>query len=174
MAKKLKTLEDLLLMEIQDLYDAEHRILKALPKLAKKASHSELSAAFEEHLEQTQSHVVRLENVFKILGEKPKRKTCEGIKGLLKEGDEALEEPMENDVRDAAMIGAAQRVEHYEMAGYGCAKTFASRLGYDDAADLLQQTLDEEAETDQKLTGIAESAVNEDAMRENREMVGVR
>jgi ferritin-like metal-binding protein YciE len=163
MPKKLKMLEDLLLYEIRDLYDAEHRILKALPKMAKKASHEELSSAFEEHLRQTEGHVERLEKVFTLLGEKAKRKTCEGIKGLLEEGEEALKDPMEDDVRDAALISAAQRVEHYEMAGYGSARTFARQLGNEQAAYLLQQTLDEEADTDKKLSDIAETSVNQDA-----------
>jgi ferritin-like metal-binding protein YciE len=162
--KILTKLDDLLFHELQDLYDAEHRILKALPKMAKKASHPELKKAFETHLRETEEHVTRLERAFKSLGKKATKKTCEGIKGLLKEGEEALKEKMKPDVRDAALIGAAQRVEHYEMAGYGCARTYAHLLGYDEAGKLLQETLDEEGDTDHALTRLAETVINVEAM----------
>ncbi len=160
MPKKLTTLDDLLLHEMEDLYDAEHRILKALPKMAKKATDPKLRAAFEGHLKETEGQVVRLERAFKILHKPAKRKTCNGIKGLLLEGDEAMKANMEDDVRDSALIGAAQRVEHYEMAGYGCARTYAQQLGMTDVADLLQATLDEEGGANQTLTTLAESGIN--------------
>lgn len=160
MPKKLVSLQELLLDEMKDLYDAEHRITKALPKLAKKATSPELADAFTTHLKQTEGHIKRLEKAFSLLGEKAKRKTCKAMKGLMEEGEEVLKEPMENHVKDAALIASAQRVEHYEMAGYGCVRTFASLLGHSDVADLLQQTLDEEGETDHLLTRIAESTIN--------------
>ncbi len=153
-------MQELLLDEMKDLYDAEHRITKALPKLAKKATSPELADAFTTHLKQTEGHIKRLEKAFSLLGEKAKRKTCKAMKGLMEEGEEVLKEPMENHVKDAALIASAQRVEHYEMAGYGCVRTFASLLGHSDVADLLQQTLDEEGETDHLLTRIAESTIN--------------
>ncbi len=161
---KLQSLSDLLVEQLKDLYDAEHRILKALPKMAKAASHPELRAAFEEHLEETKTHVDRLEQVFSILGVPAKKKTCQGIKGLLEEGEEFIKDKkMAPNVRDAGLIAAAQRVEHYEMAGYGCCRTFARSIAESGAEGLLQETLDEEGNADKKLTEIAESAVNEDA-----------
>lgn len=171
----MHTLHDLLVHEMEDLYDAEHRILKVLPKMIKKVTSPDLAQAFADHLEQTQEHVRRLDEGFELLGARAKRKKCDGIIGLLKEGEHALTEPMAEDVRDAAIIGAAQRVEHYEMAGYGCARTYAHRLGEQQVAHILQKTLDEEGETDQLLTRIAESSVNEEAMVEEevREVVNV-
>jgi ferritin-like metal-binding protein YciE len=162
--KKLTSLHDLLVHELHDLYDAEHRILKALPKMEKKATHEELAEGFALHFKQTEGHVKRLEKAFKLLGEKPKKETCDAMKGLVEEGSKALTEPMEDDVRDAAIIAAAQRVEHYEMAGYGSARSFAALMGHDEVADLLQATLEEEAETDKKLSEIAERVVNRDAL----------
>ncbi len=156
----VRTLDDLLLYELRDLYDAEQRIVKALPKMAKAASNPQLQAAFEDHLEQTEEHVRRLEEAFSMLSEEPRKKTCEGIKGLLEEGEEVLKADMEDHVRDAALIAAAQRVEHYEMAGYGSARAFARTLGYHDVEDVLQETLDEEGEADHRLTQIAEAGVN--------------
>src|SRR5207302_8917548 len=138
----------------RDLYSAETQIVKALPKMAKAASSDELRGAFEEHLEQTEGHVERLEEIFDRIGVKPKGKKCEAMEGLLDEGKEILKMNAEPHVRDAALIAGAQRVEHYEMAGYGCARTFARLLGDTDSADLLQQTLDEEGEADKKLTQI--------------------
>jgi ferritin-like metal-binding protein YciE len=148
---------------MRDLYNAENQLLKALPKMAKKASNSELKEAFESHLEETQTHVERLEEIFTKLGEKPSGKTCKAMKGLVEEGAEMMQEDGLDSVIDAGIIAAAQRVEHYEMAGYGAARTFASILGEDEAEDLLQQTLDEEGAADEKLTEIAEGIVNEDA-----------
>lgn len=160
---KLGTLHDLFVDELKDLYSAEHQLLKTLPKLAKAASNPELKAAFEEHLEQTKTHAERLETICEKLEFSPKGKKCKAMEGLIEEGAEVLEATGEPSVKDAALIAAAQRVEHYEMAGYGCARTFAQVLGFNDAADLLQQTLDEEGETDKRLTDIAESSVNAQA-----------
>lgn len=157
---KLKSLQDLFADEIKDLYSAETQIVKALPKMAKAASSSELKEAFEEHLEQTKEHVERLEEICEKLDLNPKGKKCKAMQGLIEEGVEIISEGGEPMVLDAALIAAAQRVEHYEMAGYGCARTFANQLGHEDVAAILQQTLDEEGEADKKLTQIAESEVN--------------
>lgn len=161
---KMKTLEDLFVYELKDLYSAEKQLLKALPKMAKAAANEDLAAAFETHLAETEEHVSRLETIFESLEVSSRGSKCKAMEGLIEEGKEVLEEDMENEVRDAALICAAQRVEHYEIAGYGCARTFAARLGHDNAAQLLQQTLDEEAATDEKLTQLAESQVNEEAV----------
>lgn len=169
MPKKLHTLHDLFIEQLQDLYDAEHRILKALPKMQKAAHDTRLAEAFAHHFEQTQGHVERLDKVFKSIGETPKRKTCKAIKGLLAEGEEALKEKMEPEVRDAAIIAAAQRVEHYEMAGYGCAKAFAQQMNHGEAVSLLDATLQEEEETDALLSEIAEQEVNPAAMEPEHE-----
>jgi ferritin-like metal-binding protein YciE len=160
---KLDTLKDLLIDELKDLNDAEHQITKALPKMAKAASNPQLQTAFTSHLAETEGQIRRLEQVFKALGLNPTRKTCEAMKGLLKEGDEVLEEKADPDVKDAALIAAAQRVEHYEMAGYGTVRTFARTLGLNDVAQLLQETLNEEGAADKKLTQIAERQVNPQA-----------
>ena len=157
---KMKTLQDLFADEIKDLYSAETQIVKALPKMAKAASSPELKQAFEEHLEQTKEHVERLEEVCEKLDLTPKGKKCKAMQGLLEEGSEIISEGGEPMVLDAALIAAAQRVEHYEIAGYGCARTFANQLGHEEAASVLQQTLEEEGETDKKLTQIAESEIN--------------
>jgi ferritin-like metal-binding protein YciE len=159
----MDSLKDLYIDELKDLYNAESQLLKALPRLARKASSPDLKAAFEEHLGQTEGQVNRLEKIFKKLGEKPTGKTCKAMKGLVEEGKEIIEEDGDESVLDAALIGAAQKVEHYEIAGYGTARTFASMLGEDDAMELLQATLDEEAATDKKLTALAESLVNPEA-----------
>jgi ferritin-like metal-binding protein YciE len=140
--------------------------MKALPKMAKAASSEELKDAFEKHLEQTKGHVERLEQVFEELGEKPKGKTCRAMKGLIEEGSEILKEDGEDSVIDAGIIVAAQKVEHYEIAGYGSVRTFAHLLGQNKAAELLQTTLDEEAETNQLLNRLAESIVNPEALME--------
>lgn len=161
---QMKTLNDLYVDELRDLYNAETQLLEALPKMAEAATHRELKAAFKEHLTVTKEQVKRLEQIFKDLGESPEGKICKGMKGLIAEGNEAIKEIKDPDVRDAALIGAAQRVEHYEMAGYGTARTFARRLGYTDAAKLLDTTIHEEGDADHKLTQIAESQINEDAM----------
>jgi ferritin-like metal-binding protein YciE len=159
----LDSLHDLYVNELKDLYNAESQLLKALPKMAKAADSPELRAAFEEHLEVTRGQVSRLETIFTDLGVSPKGKKCKAMEGLIEEGKEILEEDADPAVRDAALIAAAQKVEHYEMAGYGCVRTYARQLGYDDAAALLQETLDEEGEADKTLTGLAESVVNAEA-----------
>lgn len=158
-------LRELYLDELRDLYDAENRLVKALPKLAKKAESRELRAGIEEHLEQTKGHVDRLREIFDALGEKPSGKRCAAMVGLLAEGDEMMEEDFETGVRDAALISAAQRVEHYEIAAYGCVRSWAGLLGEKEAENLLQQTLDEEKETDQKLTELSQ-AINVEAVSE--------
>lgn len=154
---KLASLGDLFVEELKDLYDAEKQLIKALPKMAKAASSEELAAAFEEHLEVTETHRDRLEKIFKALGENAGRKKCEAMKGLIEEGSETIKKDANETVRDAALIASAQKVEHYEMAGYGCVRTWAQLLGHQEAAELLQQTLDEEGEADKKLSEIAES-----------------
>lgn len=153
---KMATLKDLFVEELKDLYSAEKQLIKALPKMAKAARSEDLKEGFLEHLEQTKGHAERLEQVFELLGQKPRAKTCKAMEGLIEEGKELLEEDAESEVLDAGLIAAAQRVEHYEIAGYGCVRTYAELLGEDEARDLLQQTLDEEAETDKKLTQLAE------------------
>ena len=168
---KLNTLQKLYTDELRDLYNAENQLLKALPKMAKAASSEELKEAFEQHLEQTKGHVKRLEQVFEELDEKPKGKTCRAMKGLIQEGSEILEEDGETSVRDAGIIVAAQKVEHYEIAGYGSVRTFAHLLGQNKAAELLQATLDEESETNEVLNRLAESVINPEAVRET-ELVG--
>ena len=149
-------LKELYVDELKDLYNAENQLVKALPKMAKAASSEELRQGFEEHLEQTRGHVQRLEKIFKSLGESPKGKKCKGMEGLVAEGAEVMEEDLEDSVMDAALIGAAQRVEHYEIAAYGTACAFAEVLGESDQASLLNETLEEERETDEKLTKLAE------------------
>jgi ferritin-like metal-binding protein YciE len=168
---KLDTLQKLYTEELRDLYNAENQLLKALPKMAKAASSEELKDAFEKHLEQTKGHVERLEQVFEDLDERPKGKTCRAMKGLIQEGSELLEQDCDESVRDAGIIVAAQKVEHYEIAGYGSARTFAHLLGQNKAAELLQTTLDEESETNELLTRLAESIINPEAVRES-ELVG--
>lgn len=153
---KLNSLKDLYLEELRDLYNAETQLIKALPKMAKAASDETLKQAFEEHLEQTRTHVERLEQIFEELSESPKGKKCKAMEGLIAEGDDLMKEEGEAAVKDAGLIGSAQRVEHYEIAGYGTVRTFATILGYEDAAELLQQTLDEEGDTDERLTEIAQ------------------
>jgi len=167
-----ENLHELLVEELKDLYSAESQLVKALPKMAKKAQDLELRTAFQAHLTQTEEHVSRIEQVCDLLDAKPRGKKCAAMEGLIQEGKEAMEEITDRDVLDAAMIGAAQRVEHYEMAGYGTARTHALRLGYVEAASILQQTLEEEGEADKKLTRIAEGhvnaeAINDSAMRHN-------
>ena len=157
---KLDSLNTLFVEELRDLYSAENQLLKALPKMAKAATSEELRQAFEDHLRQTEDHVERLEEIFEKLDKKPTGKTCHGMKGLIEEGSEIMKEDGEGFVLDAGIIAAAQKVEHYEIAGYGTVRTFAQMLGEEDAADLLQQTLDEEGETDQRLTELAEEVVN--------------
>jgi ferritin-like metal-binding protein YciE len=140
---KLESFDELLHHELTDLYSAEKQLVAALPKMAKGASSDELRSAFEKHLEQTEEHVNRLDKIFKALEMKPGRHKCKAMEGLIEEGAELLKEDADEAIRDAALIGAAQRVEHYEIAGYGTARTFAEMLGHTEAAELLQQTLDE-------------------------------
>ena len=162
---KIENLDDLFLAEIEDLYDCEKRLTKALPKMAKASTSPELRKAFETHLEETQGHVERLERVFNEIGKKPKAVPCEAITGLIEEGEEMIGNTEQSPVRDAGIIAAANRVEHYEIAAYGAARTFAETLGLSSAVSLLDQTLEEEKKADQKLTKIAETKVNQDAMR---------
>ena len=145
---KLESVEDLFLAELRDLYDAENQLLKAIPKLVDAASAPALKVAFSQHLEETKGHVGRLDRVFRELDVKPSGETCEAMKGLVKEGEEFVQAKGEPSVRDAGLIGAVQRVEHYEMAGYGTARTLAKRLGFQEIAIILQQTLEEEGEAD--------------------------
>ena len=149
------SLRELYVNELKDLYNAETQLVKALPKMAKAASNAELRQGFEEHLRQTSEHVSRLEQIFDLLGEKPTGKKCLGMEGLVKEGAETISEDYEDALMDAAIIGAAQRVEHYEIAGYGTVRAFAELLGENEHVSLLEQTLEEEKETDEKLTQLA-------------------
>jgi ferritin-like metal-binding protein YciE len=164
----VETLQDLFIDELKDLYSAEKQIVRALPKLAKAVSTPELQEALLNHLEETKGHVERPEQIAEIVGKKLTGKTCAGMKGVLEEGSEVLEEVEEGNVLDAAVIGASQRVEHYEMAGYGTARDFANLLGFKDAVALLEQTLEEEKAADRKLTSIAKS-VNSQAKAEMSE-----
>ncbi len=160
---KLKTLHDLFVHELKDLYSAETQLVKALPQMAKAATNEELRAGFEEHLEETKNHVVRLEEIAEACECKLSGHTCKAMKGLIEEGSELISEDADDHVRDAGLIGAAQRVEHYEIAAYGTARALAKALGHDEAADLLEETLEEEKATDEKLTELAESTVNAEA-----------
>ncbi|MEJ7811981.1 MAG: ferritin-like domain-containing protein [Gemmatimonadaceae bacterium] len=166
---ELNTLKDLYVEELKDLWSAENQILKALPKMIKAASHAELKRAFTTHERQTRQHVQRLERILKELDESPRGKKCVGMEGLLEEGSDLIKEKPDADVLDAGLIAAAQHVEHYEMAGYGTVRTYARQLGKDRQADLLQQTLDEEGETDKKLTQLAESSINLDAENQDED-----
>ncbi|HVU34102.1 MAG TPA: ferritin-like domain-containing protein [Opitutaceae bacterium] len=158
----LRTLRDLLIDELRDLHNAESQLVKALPKMAKAASNEDLRQGFEEHLEQTREHVDRLDRCFKLLGANARGKTCHAMKGLVEEGEEAIDTDGPDMIRDANLIGAAQRVEHYEIAAYGTARAFAETLGETKVADILQDTLDEEGDTDKKLTELAEQ-INQEA-----------
>ena len=171
---KLTSLDKLFHHELKDLYDAEHQIVKALPRLAESACNPELAAAFEEHLAQTQEHIGRLETVFEEIGQSPTREPCAGMKGIIEEGRKILDEDASDVVKDAALISAAQRVEHYEMAVYGTLRTWARILGYEDSARLLEETLDEEEGTDSALTGIAQQINPEAASGEMTEEDGGR
>jgi ferritin-like metal-binding protein YciE len=163
---EIDSLRKLYIEELKDLYSAEKQILQALPRMAKKASNTQLKAAFEGHLRQTEQQVQRLDQIFEGLGKSPRGKKCKGMEGLLEEGKEVMQEDMDDETRDAALIAAAQRVEHYEIAGYGTVRTYAQILGERQAVSLLQQTLDEEGQTDKKLTQLAESSINVQAMEE--------
>jgi ferritin-like metal-binding protein YciE len=163
MASKMATLEDLYTDLLKDLYSAEKQLVKALPKMAKNAQSPDLQKAFQEHLKQTEGQVERIERIFTERGGSPRGKKCVGMEGLVEEGNEIMQEDAEPDVLDAGLIAAAQKVEHYEIAGYGTARAWAQRLGYDKAARLLQETLEEESMANEKLTKIAESHVNMEA-----------
>lgn len=166
---KMNRLDDLYLDQLKDLYSAEKQLVQALPKMAKAANAAELRMGFEEHLEQTKTHVSRLEQIFSALGSSPGRKKCAAMEGLIQEGQEAIELEGNATVRDAALIAAAQRVEHYEIAAYGTVRTFAEHLGYNDQSSLLQMTLDEEGATDKKLTAMAEGGMFKDGINEQAE-----
>ena len=157
---KIDSLQKLFVEELRDLYSAEKQILKALPKMTKAATAPKLKAAFEGHLEETKGQVERLEKIFEGLGKSPKGKTCKAMEGLVEEGSELMKEDIEPEVLDAGLIAAAQRVEHYEMAGYGTVRSYARLLKNEEAADLLEETLEEEAATDAKLSELAESSIN--------------
>ncbi len=166
---KLNSLETLFIHEIKDLLSAEKQLVKALPKMAKGASNGSLREAFEEHLEQTKGHVERLEKIFSTLEKTPRAEHCKAMEGLIEEGADLLQEDGADHVKDAALIGAAQRVEHYEIAAYGTARTLAELLGNQEAADLLQQTLDEEKDTDEKLTQLAMNEINLEAAERHQD-----
>ena len=159
------SLEDLYVQQLEDVYDAENRLVKALQLMEQAATNEDLKAAFRHHTHETQTHVERLDQVFRELGRTPKRVSCEAMKGLLAEGDDMMSARGDDDVRDAGLIAAAQRVEHYEIASYGTLRTLARRLGYHHSADLLQQTLEEETAVDHRLTDIAEHHVNATAQQ---------
>ena len=163
MAEETNPLEELLIDELKDLYSAENQIIKALPKMAKAASSPELKRAFERHLEETRRQVERLNQIGETLDIRLTGKKCKGMEGLIEEGKEVMEEDLDDNAIDAGLIGAAQKVEHYEIAGYGTARTHAELLGHSKVAKLLQQTLDEEGATDKKLTALAESIINVEA-----------
>lgn len=156
-------LKELFIDELRDLYNAEHLLIKALPKMAKAATSEELRTGFEGHLEQTKGHAQRIEQIFQTLGEKPTGKKCKAMEGLIAEGSETMNEDFEGEVMDAALIGAARRVEHYEMAAYSTVIKFGELLGQDEAVNLLEQTLEEENETDEKLVGLIEEFTLEDS-----------
>jgi ferritin-like metal-binding protein YciE len=162
---KLESLHDLYMSELKDLYSAEDQILKALPKMIEKAESPQLRDALESHLEETRGHVSRLEQVFEMHGEEAKKQKCKGMQGVLEEGDEMVGKDATPAVRDAAIISACQRVEHYEIAAYGTVRTYAEQMGQQRAADVLQETLDEELAADETLTEIANSRVNIEATR---------
>ena len=165
MAKKMDTLDELYTDLLKDLYSAEKQLVKALPKMAKKAQSSELQKAFNEHLNQTERHVERIEKIFSDMDGSPRGKKCVGMEGLVKEGDELMKET-DKDALDAALIAAAQKVEHYEISSYGTARTWAERMGHDKAVRILQETLDEESHANEKLTKIAESQANMEAQQQ--------
>ena len=166
------SLQDLYIDELRDLYNAETQLVRALPKMAKAASDGQLREAFQEHLRQTSEHVSRLEQIFEQLGEKASGKKCLGMEGLVKEGSETMKEDYPEEVKDAAIIGTAQRVEHYEMAGYGTARAFAELLGENEHVSLLEQTLEEEKQADEKLTELAEEINPKAAQGQGRASVG--
>lgn len=160
---KVSTMEELFIDEIRDLYDAETQLTKALPKMSKAATSEELRDAFDDHLMQTENQVERLRRIFELSGEKPTGKKCQAMTGLIKEGDDFVSDSDETPVRDAGLIAAAQKVEHYEISGYGSARTHAELLGNDEAARLLNETLREEKEADEKLNQLAKGMINSEA-----------
>jgi ferritin-like metal-binding protein YciE len=169
---QVNSMQELFFEELRDLYSAENQLVRALPQMASAAKSSTLKSAFEKHLEETRTHVQRLTEIFSEMGQAPTGKTCKAMEGLIAEGNEVIQMMGDPDVKDAALIGAAQRVEHYEMAGYGVVRTFAKELGFDKAADKLQKTLDEEGDANKKLTSIAEGGlfkkgVNQKAVSHN-------
>lgn len=157
---KMETLKDLLIEELQDIYDAEHQIIDALPKMKQAAKSSQLQQAFDQHLAQTREHVSRLEQVFQHIGAPARRKPCKAMQGIIKEGEDMIRQNADPDVKDAGLIAAAQRVEHYEIAAYGTAMAYAKQLGQDQIINTLSQTLNEEKQTDEKLSQLAESTIN--------------
>lgn len=159
----MDTLQDLYIDELRDIYDAESQLVKALPKMAKAASSKQLQEAFEHHLKQTQEHVKRLEKIFDDMDTNPKGETCEAMQGLIKEGEQMIKKDADSDVKDAALIASAQRVEHYEIAAYGTVCTYADRLSHTEALSTLKKTLEEEKETDAKLTDLAVNSINQKA-----------
>lgn len=161
---KIESLNELYLDLLRDLYNAEMQLTKVLPKMAEESTNAQLKAAFQSHLRETETHVQRLEKIFEELEEKPSGETCEAMQGLVKEGKEAISAKMPEAIKDAALICAAQKVEHYEIASYGTAAKYAQLLGMNDQAELLKQTLDEEKAADQKLTNLAESTINQEAL----------
>jgi ferritin-like metal-binding protein YciE len=165
----MEALKKLLQDELEDTYDAEHQLVKALPKMVEASFSPELQRALKEHLTVTQNQIKRLEQVFEALGEKAKRKPCKGMAGILSEGNEMLEEDLDESTMDAAIISAAQKVEHYEIASYGTVRTLAQTLGNNEVAELLEETLEEEKEADERLTQIAESSINSQAASEEQE-----
>jgi ferritin-like metal-binding protein YciE len=166
----LESLQDLYLEQLKDLHSAEEQIIEALPKMIERTKNPELRQGFEKHLAQTKEHLRRLDQIGQRAGQKLSGHKCKGMEGLIEEGDELMKKRADSDVLDAALIAAAQRVEHYEMAGYGCARTYARLLGLDDDAKLLQQTLDEEGDTDHKLTDLAERVINIEALTGDRQV----
>jgi ferritin-like metal-binding protein YciE len=162
---QLETLQDLYIHELKDLYSAEKQLIRALPKMAKAAKNQQLAAGFQEHLEQTKEHAARIEKILARHKKSTRGSRCKGMEGIIAEGAEMVEEQADAEVKDAGLIAAAQRVEHYEMAGYGTARTYAEMLGDDEGAKLLQTTLQEETATDEKLTKLAKSSVNIAAAR---------
>ena len=169
---EFNSFQDLFVDQLEDLYDAEQRLTQALPKMSDAANSNQLKQAFRQHLTETQGHVSRLETIFRQLGTDPKRETCQAMKGLISEGEEIVDAKGDPAIKDAALIAAAQRVEHYEISGYGTARSFALRLGRTEAANLLQQTLEEEKAADQKLNQIAEGSVNLQASAQSTATAG--
>ena len=163
LAHEFNSLDELFVHELKDLYDAEHRLMEALPQMAEAASSSDLRQAFTTHLQETQGHIRQLEQVFRKLGTEPERQACKAMKGIIDEGSDMLSAKGDDKVRDAALIASAQRAEHYEIAGYGTVRTFAQQLGHQSLVPILQQILDEEGATDKKLSMIAEGHVNAEA-----------